>query len=282
MGLFDSLFGGGDSEKVKVPPLNLPTFDSSGAITRQAQVNRVNQITPYGSLTFSGPDRNTLNFNLSPEMQALFQSQSAFGTNAANAGNAMLGSVPGSADAATQAILARLQPQFQRQDQQLRSRLEQSGNPAAYGSQAMAPGAFNELALQNQSQNDARLAAVLGGAQYQQTLAQTAAGLGNASPIGVPQYQFQGATPVDTYAPTLAGYNAQVQGALQNQQLQTNAGIANAQNAQQQNSGILGGLFDLGVAGIGAMTGNPFASFAALGGGGGGGLMGGLAGLGVF
>ena len=83
MGLFsgitDALFGSDDANQV-------PAVDPNEVIRRQVQVNRVNQITPFGSLTFSGADRNQLDFSLSPQFQALLNAQTGFGTGAAEAG----------------------------------------------------------------------------------------------------------------------------------------------------------------------------------------------------
>lgn len=41
----------------------------------EATVNRINQSTPFGSLTYSGPYNNNATLSLSPEMQQLYQSQ---------------------------------------------------------------------------------------------------------------------------------------------------------------------------------------------------------------
>lgn len=235
MGLFDAiggLFGGDDEEKVRVPQI-----DPNELITRQAQVNRVNQITPFGKLTFSGPDRNTLNFELSPQMQRLFNQQAAFGTQSTQQARGLLSAIPGSMDAAVNAQLQRLQPTFDLQESRLRERLEQSGNPAAFGAQ-FSEGAFNDLALLNQSQNDARLAAILQGPAYQGQLVNNAVSLGTGSPIGVPQFNFQGATPIDVMGPYSLGQNA---------------GFFNAQQNQRRNSSNLGGLFDIGSAILGGI-----------------------------
>ena len=236
MGLFDSIFGGGDDgEKV-------PQIDPNQLIQTQARVNRVDQLTPFGNLTFDGPDRNKLNFKLSPQMQALLNSQTSFGTNATNRASGLLSAIPGSGDEAVNAQLQRLQPGFDRQESRLRERLEQSGNPAAFGAQ-FSEGAFNDLQLLGQNQNDARLAAVLQGPAYQGQLINNAVGLANGSPVGVPQFNFQGASPLDVTGPY----------SLANQ-----AAGFNAQQQSSRNSDFLGGLFDIGSSLIGA---NPFGVF---------------------
>lgn len=40
-----------------------------------AEFNRIDQYTPYGSLTYSGPNRNIATLNLSPEMQGIIDSR---------------------------------------------------------------------------------------------------------------------------------------------------------------------------------------------------------------
>lgn len=232
MGLFDAISGifGGDDGGTKVDAI-----DPNELIQTQARVNRVDQITPFGNLTFSGQDRNKLNFKLPPKMQALLNAQSGFGQEATQRGRQMLNQIPQNGDEAVNAQLARLQPGFDQQNMRLRERLEQSGNPAAFGGD-FSEGAFNDLSLLGQTQNDARLAAVLQGPQYQGQLINNATALGNSSPIGVPQFNFQGASPVD------------VNGAFS---LAQNGQQFNAQQQQKSNSGALGGLFDLGVAGLG-------------------------------
>ncbi len=229
MGLFDSLFGGGGDD-VKVPEI-----DPNQLIQTQAEVNRVDQTTPFGNLSFSGPNRNKLNFKLSPQLQALMNAQSTYGRAAVDRAGGLLGAIPANGDEAVNAQLQRLQPTFDRQESQLRERLEQSGNPAALGAQ-FSEGSFNDLALLGQNQNDARLAAVLQGPAYQGQLINNAVGLANSSPIGVPQFNFQGATPIDVTGPY----------SLANQ-----AAGFNAQQQQSRNSSVLGGLFDLGSAAFG-------------------------------
>lgn len=229
MGLFSSLFGKDSAPQV-------PSIDPNQLISRQAQVNRINQATPFGSLTFTGPDRSNAQFKLSPQFQQLLNAQTGYGRQSTGLAASLLGQIPGSMDAATNAILARMGPSQQMEEARLRNRLEQSGNPAAYGSTGMSEGAFNELGLMNQRFNDARMAAVLAGPQYQQQLANTAQGLAMNQPISVPQYQFQGASPIDVMNPY---------------QLSSQAAQFNAQQQAQANQNMLGGLFDIAKVGIG-------------------------------
>jgi hypothetical protein len=60
------------SKNQPTPP---PAPDPNQIIGAEAQANRVNQITPYGSLTYSGPNNNTATLNLSPEVQNLLGTQ---------------------------------------------------------------------------------------------------------------------------------------------------------------------------------------------------------------
>jgi hypothetical protein len=219
--MLGDLFGGGGGG-----------IDIDEAIRTNARVNRVNQYTPFANLTFSGPEKTRMNFNLSPEMQDIFDEQTAFGAESVGLGRGMLSAIPETGDDAVAAIMGRLNPQLQMREDQLRSRLENSGNPAAFGGD-LAEGSFNELSLFNQGANDARLAAILAGPQYQGSMINNALTLGAGSPVSVPQFQFQGATPIDTNSLFM-------------------------QDAQMQNDrqmGMLGGLADLGSA---AMLGGFF------------------------
>lgn len=56
-------------------PAPPPAPDPNEIAQAEAQANRLDQYTPFGSLTFSGPTRNTANLQLSPELQQLFGGQ---------------------------------------------------------------------------------------------------------------------------------------------------------------------------------------------------------------
>lgn len=60
------------SKRQPKPP---PAPDPRQIAQVEAEYNRINQFTPFGSLTFSGPNRNTANLSLSPELQQLFSGQ---------------------------------------------------------------------------------------------------------------------------------------------------------------------------------------------------------------
>ncbi len=49
-----------------------PVPDAGNIIGQDASVNRLDQFTPFGNLTFSGPNNRVANLNFSPEIQGLF------------------------------------------------------------------------------------------------------------------------------------------------------------------------------------------------------------------
>lgn len=257
--------------KPKAPKLPAPP-DPQKLIAQQAQVNRINQTTPFGSLTFSGPNRSDVSLALSPQFQALLDAQAGFGTDAAQRAQQFLGATqftPAAGQNVDQIGRAmfdlgasRAMPFFQNQEQQLINQLENSGNPAVGA--ALSPGAVSERDLFNRSRNtflsDLALNSITQatgqrGQLLQQDLAanqgnaQLAALLGNASPVQAPGLNsFFAPQGVDV----TGAYNAQQQAAQANAQLQA-----------QQRSSFLGGLFDLGAAGLGFATGGaslPFTS----------------------
>lgn len=257
--------------KPKAPKLPAAP-DPQKLIAQQAQVNRINQTTPFGNLTFSGPNRSDASLALSPQFQALLDAQSGFGTQAAQAGSQFLGqtqfnpAMPQDVSAIGQSLFdlgaSRAMPFFQQQEQQLLSQLENSGNPAVGA--ALAPGAVTErdlfnrsrntflsdLALNSQTQATAQRGQLLNqDLAANQGNAQLAAMLGNASPVQAPGLNsFFAPQGIDV----TGAYNAQQQAAQARAQLQG-----------QQRSSFLGGLFDLGAAGLGFATGGaslPFTS----------------------
>jgi len=267
--------------------------DPSKLIGQQAQVNRINQTTPFGSLTFSGPNRSDLSQTLSPQFQALLDAQSGFGTQAAQAGQQFLGAtqfnpaVPQDVTQIGQSMFdlgaSRAMPFFNQQEAQLVSQLENSGNPAVGAS--LAPGAVTERDLFNRSRNtflsDLALNSITQATGQRGQLlnqdiaanqgnAQVAAMLGNASPVQAPGLNsFFAPGQVDVTGPY---------------QMQLNQANQRAQMQQQQRSSFMGGLFDLGMAGFGLATGNPMAAMSGFGGmfGRGGGAPLGLDQYGIF
>lgn len=59
----------------KSTPAPPPAPDPRVIAQTDAEFNRINQVTPYGSLNFSGPNRNTATLSLTPELQGLLDSQ---------------------------------------------------------------------------------------------------------------------------------------------------------------------------------------------------------------
>jgi hypothetical protein len=125
------------------------------------QANRINQNTPYGSLNYTqGVDQYgnptwTANQQLSPELQALTQSSLA-GLQASQA-NPMYGINPG--QTYSDAIMSRLQPIQQQQQQRVAAQLANQG---------VVPGteAYNRAQTQlAQQQNDQLTSAIVGGMQ---------------------------------------------------------------------------------------------------------------------
>jgi hypothetical protein len=241
--------------------------DPSRLIGLQAQTNRINQTTPYGNLTFSGPNRSDVSLALSPRFQALLDAQVGFGTQAAQRGQQLLGAtqfnpaVPQDVTQLGQAMFdlgaSRAMPFYNQQEAQLINALENSGNPAVGA--ALSPGAVSERDLFNRSRNqflsDLALNSITQatgqrGALLQQDLAanagnaQIAALLAGASPVQAPGLnQFYEPQPIDVMGP----YNLQQQNAMARAQLQ-----------QQARSDFMGGLFDLGsaalIGGLGGMS----------------------------
>jgi hypothetical protein len=244
--------------------------DPQKLIAQQAQANRINQVTPYGSLNFSGPNRSDLSLTLSPQFQALLDAQTGFGADAAQRGQQFLGqarfdpAMPQDVTQIGQSMFdlgaSRAMPFFNQQESRLISDLENSGNPAVGA--ALAPGAVSERDLFNRSKNtflsDLALNSITQstgqrGQLLQQDLAanqgnaQLAALLGNASPVQAPGLN-------NFFAPG----SVDVMGPYDLQQRQA---AAQAQIDAQGRSDFFGGLFDLGAAGISMWSGafnNPF------------------------
>ena len=207
------------------------------------QANRVNQVTPYGSLNYSqqtdanGNPSWTATQSLSPELQSLTQS-SLQGLQASQA-NPMYGINPG--QTYSDAIMQRLQPQIAQSDEQ---------QTAALANQGIVPGTQaydNAMRTYNQQKNDLLTSAQINGMQtglQAQSLQGTQAGqiksLATPNLINAPQ---QAAVAGPDYTGALA--------------TQTNANIA-AQNAQLgQQTANTQGLYGLGSAGILGLAANP-------------------------
>lgn len=218
-----------------------PAFDE--ATFRQSLAGRE---TPHQP----GEDQWTMTTTLSPEQQNLYDLSTRAQTTYGNIGNTLLDNVRGQLsqpvnvdwnaerNRALQAQLGRLSPTLASQEEQLRSRLRNSG--LTEGSEGWNR-EFNNF---NQGRNDMLLAADLNaGNTVGQAIQQQAALRGmplnevsallTGQQVQTPQYQ---QTQGVNVAPTdvLGAYNQQYQGQL-----------AQYQNQQQQGAAGLGGLFGL-------------------------------------
>ena len=208
----------------------------SGALQATA-ANRINQQTPYGSLSYqqTGTDAQgnpiwSANQQLSPELQQLTQSSLA-GLQASQA-NPMYGINPG--DTYSNAIMQRLAPQ----QSQAREALD-----AQLANQGIMPGseAYNRAkTLLGQTQNDALTSAIVGGMQTglqaQGLQNTTAANIRNLATPGYVTPYNQAAVAGPDYLSAYTSQNA------------TDIARANAEAAQR--SSLLGGLAGLGSSAI--------------------------------
>jgi len=155
------------------------TANKEAAIA-QANINMVDQVTPYGSLTYSqtgqasdGTPRYTATQTLSPSQQTLFDLTSQAGQKYGETANAQLDNVRGALSQGidfsgigaapvaneqtrqnvAQSLYDRLNPQFDRDQAALETQLANQG--IAVGSDAYG----NAFDIFNRGKNDARLAA---------------------------------------------------------------------------------------------------------------------------
>jgi hypothetical protein len=208
----------------------------AGALQATA-ANRINQQTPYGSLSYqqTGTDAQgnpiwSANQNLSPELQNLTQSSLA-GLQASQA-NPMYGINPG--DTYSNAIMQRLAPQQKQQTEALDAQLANQG---------IMPGseAYNRAkTLLGQTQNDALTSAIVGGMQTglqaQNLQNTTAANIRNLATPGYVTPYNQAAVAGPDYLSAYTSQNA------------TEIARQNAEAAQR--SAMLGGLMGLGSSAI--------------------------------
>ena len=197
-----------------------------------------------------GQDQWTMTTTLSPEQQGLYDLSTRAQTTYGNIGNTLLDNVKGQLsqpvnvdwaaerDRALQAQLARLSPSMADAEEQLRSRLRNSGQTEG------SEGWNREFRNFNQGRNDMLLGADLNaGNTVGQAIQQQAALRGmplnevaallTGQQVQTPQLAN---TPQVGVAPTdvMGAYNTQYQGQL-----------AQYQNAQKQQASALGGLFGL-------------------------------------
>ena len=267
--------GGKGSTTVQAPdPYEIARAD--------AEFNRIDQFTPFGSLEFSGPNRNRADLEFNPQIQQLFESQQlsdqqlldlALGRQEGFEGGLpdLVSGLEASLqdfdrDEVEQAFFSRgsnlLNTQFDRQEDLLRQSLANRGLTGA-GTTELGEAAGTELGLFNQGRNDAfenlTLQSILAGGEEQRQAFQAALGeeLTNANLI-----QGNRATQFNELA-SLLGLQQVQQPGLQNFftpgqadvtggfALQNQANISNAQNATSQRNALFGGLLGLGKAAIG-------------------------------
>lgn len=252
----------------------------------QTEANRVNQITPYGSLTYSQDPNNqdswTQTETLSPQAQATLDKQMALSDKYADVANIGfdktrsllenpeldMSGLPARGinvgQTAQDAILSRLRPQLDSREEALRTRMANQG--IALGSEAYG----KEMTAAGQNRNDLEMQAALQGINLDQANRTSAMqeqayiqdrplnlinALRTGGQVQSPQFQ-QFAQQALTAGPnTLGATQAQYEGDLANY------------NAEQASS-PLNGLLGLGGTIMGLGTGNG----ATLGGG----LLGGL------
>jgi hypothetical protein len=202
-----------------------------------AQLGMINQYTPYGSLIYTqrgmsdqGVPQYDSRINLSPEQQRLLEMSQQGDLGTAQLGLDQLGRIRNSvstpfsfgglpsygeadqtaaAARAEEALMARMNPQFQRDEEAMRSRLINQG--IGQGSQA-----YNtEMERFNQAKNDARQQAILGGQQYGN--AELAAALQRRNQ-GIQEYTTQRNAPLNEYTALTSGTQ------IQNPQFQSSQG----------------------------------------------------------
>jgi hypothetical protein len=254
--------GGGDSGGSSAPAV--PDYASLARQTaaenlKAAQAataaNRVNQVTPYGSLQYTqtgtDPQGNpmwTATQTIAPELQGLSSRimgglEGQYGQNFTGGNLPSYGINPG--QTYSDAIMSRLQPQMQMEQKQFDAQMANQGIPV--GSEAYT----NAARVFQQGQNDKMTSAITGGMgvglqanqqQYGQNLTNYQLPLNIANQVKgltTPGYvnSAQQATPAgaDLFGAGMAGYNAGM-------------GQYNAGQAANQNT--MGGLFGLGQAGL--------------------------------
>lgn len=236
--------------------------------------NRINQNTPYGSLSYTqSTDANgnpvwSANQQLSQPLQNLTES-SLSGLQASQA-NPMYGINPG--QSYSEAIMQRLQPQMAQQAEVQKSNLANQG---------IVPGTVaydNAMRTFNQQQNDlttsAQIQGMNTGLQAQQVQNQTAAGIKNLANPGYVNPYSQAAVSGPDYLGAYTTQNAAAiaaQNAANAKTANTQSGLYGLGNALIQGSGGLSGLAGLGSSALTGLSGlanmfgnnglnNPFVS----------------------
>lgn len=265
----------------------------SNGETNNPNTTRAAPVAPKRSdyLISDAPPSFTSEIKLSPEQQALYESQTRSQQGLATLGEQQIGRITDSVstpysyggignevsneDIATQqanaekAYMDRLNPQFAQDEEALRTRLINQG--IGQGSQAYQ----REFDTFNQMRNDARSQAVLAGQQYGSTAQQQALQRRNQ---GISEYDAQRNAPLNEYIAMTSGVQVQnpqfssqdYQGTqpvdyagLVNQNYQNQMSQYNAKQASSNN--LMSGLFGLGGQAAGGFLGSQAGSAALAG-----------------
>lgn len=294
---------GKSSPSPPAAPDPVATANAQGAANKETAywntaMGNVDQTTPYGSIKYTDSSNGVYNPNvapkfsstisLSPAQQQILDTQNQNEIGLGNLASGQMGrisnavstpysfnglpSAPSSADIGTlsqqgqDAIMSRLNPQFARDEEALRSRLINQG--IGQGSDAYN----NEFKNFDYAKNDARQQAVLGGQTYGENEAQTQLALRNQA---IQEYNATRNAPLNEYSALISGNQIQnpnftpsVRGnadaapiAQTTQNAYNNAmGIYNSQVGS--NNATTSGLFGLAGAAAGGFLGNPGLGYA--------------------
>lgn len=296
----------GSAPKAPAAPDPAATAAAQGAANKETAywnsvMGNVNQTTPYGSIQYSDSSNGVYDPNkaptfsstitLSPAQQKLLDSQQANDQGLQDLGTAQMGRISDavsspysftgmpSAPTATDvnalsqqgqdAIMSRLNPQFDRDEEALRTRLINQG--IGQGSEAYN----NEFNTFNQAKNDARQQAILGGQSYGGNEEQQQLALRNQA---IQEYNAQRNAPLNEYSALTSGQqiqnpsfsgsqagNAQagdIQGATQSA-YQNAMGLYNSKVGSQ--NATQGALFGLGGSALSGFLGSSAGSAALAG-----------------
>jgi hypothetical protein len=224
---------GKSSPKAPAAPDPVKTAQAQTATNKEtaianAQLGMVNQNTPYGKLTYTqrgttaeGIPQYESNIELSPDQQRLLAMSQQGDLGTAQLGLDQLGRISnavstpfsyagmpsyGEADQnaasarAEEALMSRMNPQFQRDEEAMRTRLINQG--IGQGSQAYQ----REMETFNQAKNDARQQAILGGQQYGASDLASALQRRNQ---GIQEYTTQRNAPLNEYSALTSGTQIQ-------------------------------------------------------------------------
>lgn len=221
------------SPKAPAAPDPVATAQAQTAMNKEtaianARLNNVNQVTPYGQLNYTetmgadGTPTFTSTTTLSPEQQAMLDSENRSNQALLNLGEAQLGRIEQSAATpfsydglpqtygegdtenarlmAENAIMSRMEPQFQRDEESMRTRLINQG--IGQGSEAYT----REMERFNQTKNDARQQAILNSQSYGRALLDESLARRNQ---GIQEYTTQRNAPLNEYSAFTSGTQIQ-------------------------------------------------------------------------